>query len=200
MNKITILVVSANPAGTSPLNLDEEVRQIEAKVRATEYRDSIEIITKWAVRPDDLLQCLNQFKPTIVHFSGHGSPTEEIILLDEQRRPKKVAKATLVELFRILKKSIRVVVLNSCFSEPQAAAIASEIECTIGMGREIGDDAAIIFAAAFYRAIGFGQSVKNAFDQGRVALQLEGVCQEDIPVLMTKAGIFADDVTLINPH
>src|SRR5438874_10211252 len=85
MRKIKILFVSANPSGTTPLKLDEEVWEIEAKIRAAEHRDSLELITKWAVRPDDLLQSLNQHKPHIVHFSGHGSSTEEIILLDKHR-------------------------------------------------------------------------------------------------------------------
>jgi hypothetical protein len=42
MRKIKILFASANP--TKLLILDEEVRQIEAKIRAAEHRDSLEII------------------------------------------------------------------------------------------------------------------------------------------------------------
>jgi hypothetical protein len=49
-----VLFLSANPAGTPPLKLDEEIRQITAKVRAAEYRDSLELVSRWAVRPDDL--------------------------------------------------------------------------------------------------------------------------------------------------
>ena len=59
MSKIKILHVSANPQGTTQLGLDEEVREIEAKIRASEHRDVIEFITKWAARPDDLLQALS---------------------------------------------------------------------------------------------------------------------------------------------
>jgi hypothetical protein len=70
--------LSANPVGTVPLQLDEEAREIEVKIRASEHRDSLELITKWAVRPDDLLQSLNQHKPHVVHFSGHGNPTDEM--------------------------------------------------------------------------------------------------------------------------
>ena len=141
MDKIKILFVSANPAGTQQLKLDEEAREIEAKIRAAEHRDSVELITKWAVRPDDLLQSLNQHRPHIVHFSGHGSPTEEIVLLDKLGEPKPVSKEALVSLFRTLKDNIRVVVLNACFSKPQAEAITGEIDCAIGMMPEIGDSA-----------------------------------------------------------
>jgi CHAT domain-containing protein len=148
MGKIKILFVSANPAGTAQRKLDEESREIEAKLRAAEHRDSFELITKWAVRPDDLLQSLNQHKPHVVHFGGHGSPTEEIVLLDNLGKPKPVSKEALVHLFRALKDNIRVVVLNACFSQPQAEAITGEIDCAVGMTRAIGADAAITFAAS----------------------------------------------------
>jgi hypothetical protein len=196
--KIRILFVSANPHGETQLKLDEEVREIEAKIRAAEYRDSLELITKLAARPDDLLQSLNQHEPHIVHFSGHGSSTEEIILLDKLGNPKPVSKEALVSLFNTLKNNIRVVLLNACFSQPQAEAITEEIDCAIGMMRAIGNDAAITFAAAFYRAIGFGRSVKDAFDQGRTALLLEGIPEEKTPVLMTRKKIAAESIVLVN--
>src|SRR5690348_1663009 len=91
--KLKVLFLSANPAGTQPLALDEEIREITNKIRASEHREAVELISRWAVRPDDLLQALNEHKPHIVHFSGHGSPTEEILLLDNDRHPKPVSKA-----------------------------------------------------------------------------------------------------------
>jgi hypothetical protein len=36
MENIKILFVSANPTGTTTLKLDEEVREIEAKIRAAQ--------------------------------------------------------------------------------------------------------------------------------------------------------------------
>jgi hypothetical protein len=199
MDKIKILFFSGNPEGTTPLKLDEEAREIQTKVRAAEYRDSLELITRWAVRPDDLLQSLNEHKPHIVHFSGHGSPTEEIILLDQQGNPKPVSKAALVSLFYTLKDNIRVVLLNACFSRPQAEAITEEIDCAIGMTRAIGDEAAIAFAASFYRAIGFGRSIREAFDQGKTALLLEGIPEENIPELVTRHTITPESIVLIAP-
>jgi hypothetical protein len=199
MNKIKILFLSANPQGTNPLKLDEEAREIQLKIRAAEYRDSMEFITQWAARPDDLLQFLNQYKPDIVHFSGHGSETEEIILLDKNGTPKPVSKAALVSLFRNFKKSTRVAVLNACFSQPQAESIAEEIGCAIGMTREITDDAAIVFAGSFYRAIGFGCSVQEAFEQGKTALLGEDIPEEKTPALMCRNGMKADAIILIKP-
>ena len=57
----------------------------------------------------------------------------------------------------------------------QAEAITEVIDCAVGMGDSIGDEAAILFAAAFYQAISFGRSVKSAFVLGKSALLLEGI-------------------------
>src|SRR4051812_43215152 len=189
MHKVKVLFLAATPAGSQPLKLDEEIRQITAKVRAAEYRDSLELVSRWAVRPDDLMQALLEVKPHVVHFSGHGSPAAELILLDDRGDPKPVGQEALVHLFRTLKDNVRVVVLNACYSRTQAEAIAKTIDCTVGMNRPIGDAAAIVFAASFYRALGFGRSVKEAFELGNAALLLEGIPEDLTPELLTRPGV-----------
>ena len=198
IEKKTILFLTANPNGTPQLALDEEAREIEQKIRASKYGDELSFETKWAVRPDDLLQYLNQYRPHIVHFSGHGSVSEEIILLDCDRNAKPVSAAAVKQLFTTLRDNIRVVVLNACYSHMQAKAITEMIDCTIGMKKAIGDAAAIKFAASFYRALGFGRSVKEAFEQGKTALMLEGILEEDTPELLVRAGVDPAKVILAN--
>src|SRR3954447_17829712 len=199
MDKLKVLFLAANPAGPQPLQLDEEIRQITAKVRASEHRDSLELVSRWAVRPDDLVQALLEVRPHVVHFSGHGSKAQELILLDDQGNPKPVSKEALAYLFRTLKDNVRVVVLNACYSRPQAEALAEAIDCTIGMNRPIGDEAAIVFAASFYQAVGFGRSVEEAFELGKAALLLEGIPEDQTPELLTHQGVDAAGLRLIAP-
>src|SRR5262249_5711313 len=151
-----------------------EIREITAKIRAAEHRDALELISCWAVRPDDLQQALLQHRPHIVHFSGHGTPGE-IVLTVDRGMAKQVSKATIASLFKILKDKFMVLVLNACSTDEQASAIVQHIDCAIGMNQSIGDEAAITFAASFYRALAFGRSVQEAFDLGRTALLLEGI-------------------------
>jgi len=191
---------SPNPNGTTELALDEESREIDRKIRESDHRDSVHLFTKWAVRPDDLLQNINRHRPHIVHFSGHGSPTEEIILLNALRQPKSVSKKALKQLFASLKGNIRVVVLNACYSRPQAKAITEVIDCAVGMKRAIGDEAAITFAASFYRAIGYGCSVQEAFDQGKTALMVEDIPEEHTPALVVRKGVDAAKIFLVAPN
>jgi hypothetical protein len=187
--KTKILFLAANPAGTNHLALDHECREIEQKIRASEHRDGFEFVTKWAVRTGDLLQYLNQHRAHVIHFSGHGSTAEELILLDANDQAKPVSKTALKQLFTTLKDNIQVVVLNACYSRPQAEAITEIIDCAIGMNRGIGDRAAIVFAAAFYQAIGFGRSVQEAFESGKTQLMLDGIPEEKTPELLIRKGV-----------
>ncbi len=75
-----ILILSANPTNTEKLRLDEEVREIQAGLERAKIREQFEIITKWAVRPDDLRRALLDYEPEIVHFSGHGGGNQGLAL------------------------------------------------------------------------------------------------------------------------
>ena len=132
----------------------------------------------------DLQGYLLRHKPDIVHFSGHGSVSSEIILEDDSGNSRLVSVRALSKLFSVLKDNIKCVVLNACYSEQQAQAIAQSIDCVIGMSKAIGDDAAIGFATAFYRALGFGRDVKTAFELGCVQIDLEGLDEQDTPKLL----------------
>jgi CHAT domain len=127
---------------------------------------------------------LLRHQPDIVHFSGHGSASSEIILEDSIGNSHAVTPRALSQLFSVLKDNIRCVLLNACYSETQAQAIAKHIDCVIGMTHAIGDQAAISFAAAFYQALGYGRNVKDAFDLGCVQIDLENLDEQDTPKLL----------------
>lgn len=197
--KMKITFLASNPTGSSRLALDEEARLIEEKVRGSKHRDLVTFKTRWAVRPEDLQQVLLEDEPVIVHFSGHGGGAVGILLHSQDQGDQRlVAEKALTDLFRVLKDDIRVVVLNACYSEVQATAIVQEIDFVIGMSDSVGDEAARVFAAAFYRGLAFGRSVKNAFDLGLNDLRLAGLGQEDhIPKLLVRSGVDSSTTVLV---
>jgi hypothetical protein len=197
-NKVKILFLAANPKDSSKLRLDEEIREIQDRIRAAEFRDSFDLVSRWAVRPLDLLQAFNEIQPHIVHFSGHGSRNKELVFEDDAGNSKPVSEAGLASLFKNLKDNIRLVILNACHSEDQAKAISQQIECTIGMNTAIEDEAAIVFSSTLYGALAFGRSVGQAFEQGRTALMLQGIPEENAPVLLTRPGFDVLTVTFVN--
>ena len=188
MRSIEILFFAANPFSTSRLALDREAREIEEKIRGAKFRDQIKFKTHWATRPDDLIQAFNEHQPTVVHFSGHGSQSGEILLDHGDGESAPVQGAALERLFRVFSGTTRLVVLNACYSEPQARVIAEIVGCAIGMTRAIGDSTAITFAGALPRGIAFNASLKNAFEQGLLALDLRNM-STDIPSLLHRGDV-----------
>jgi hypothetical protein len=74
----TILILAANPVDQPPLRLDQEVREIQNGLRGS--RKHFEIKQQWATRPKDLRRALLDYKPTYVHFCGHGAGAAGIVL------------------------------------------------------------------------------------------------------------------------
>jgi hypothetical protein len=181
---IKILFLAANPSDTPQLRLDEEIRAIDEALLKAEFRDRFDIKQHWAVRVTDLQACLLRHKPDIVHFSGHGSTSNAIVLKNNLGNSHPISVRALSQLFSVLKDNIRCVVLNACYSEQQAKAIAEHIGCVIGMSRTIGDSSAISFARSFYQALGYGRDVKTAFDLGCVQIDLENLNEYNTPKLI----------------
>ena len=182
-----ILILTANPKNTDKLRLDEEVREIQAGLERAQKRDQFEIVTRWALRVDDLRRALLDHEPQIVHFSGHGAGEHGLALENSSGQMQLVSTESLARLFKLFKDTIECVVFNACYSEAQAEAIHQHIDCLVGMNKAIGDRAAIEFAVGFYDALGAGKSYEVAYEFGCSAIDLEGIPESLTPVIKNRA-------------
>ncbi|KYC42706.1 hypothetical protein WA1_15305 [Scytonema hofmannii PCC 7110] len=204
--KKRILILSANPIDTERLCLEKEVREIQNALERFQHRDSVEIITKGAVRIDELRRTLLDKEPQFVHFSGHGkrgdgaelgrdskelqrnattagSHSGGIVLENDFGQMQLVSTKSLADLFGLFKK-VECVLLNACYSEEQAKAIHQHVECVIGMERAITDDAAIKFSTAFYDALGAGRNYDDAFKIGCNNIKMYGIPESLTPKII----------------
>ena len=94
MAKVKILFLAANPTDTSALRLDKECRDVGGRIRLAEHRNRVELVSRWAVRTDDVIQALLEEQPHVVHFSGHGE-TSGLILEDSQGQSRTVTPEAL---------------------------------------------------------------------------------------------------------
>ncbi|MEM6400031.1 MAG: CHAT domain-containing protein [Cyanobacteria bacterium P01_D01_bin.116] len=178
-----ILILGANPKNTSNLRLDEEVREIKNALQLSPNRDEFLIITESAVRVDDLIGFLSNHQPAIVHFCGHGSGTDGLVLEDNSGLLQLVSAEALARLFRPFQQQIECVLLNACYSEVQATEIHQHIDCVIGMNKAIGDKAAIKFSVGFYTTLWSGMSYEDCFDMGCTSIGLQGIPEYLTPVI-----------------
>lgn len=191
--RIRILFLSANPWTTSRILVDEEAREIFERLQEGPCRDQFELIKHEAIRTFDLQRLLMMHEPHIVHFSGHGSKTHKLILGGTSGRGKEIDRQGLVEVFGLYKRHLRLILLNACFTKTQARALSEVIDYSVGTGKGMGDKGGVAFAGAFYRAIGFGRSVKQAFESAKAELGLTRVPRTGGIELFVRSGISESD-------
>jgi hypothetical protein len=111
-------------------------------------------------------------------------------------------------LFSSASGHLRVVVLNACYSASQMEGLNRSVDYIIGTTSPVADDAALCFAAKFYRGLAVGDSVREAFHQAKGKLADAGAkTQADFYQLLVRLGAdetepllpaFADNQVTVN--
>lgn len=192
---LRILFLAANPVDTEPLRLGEEARLIEQRLREGDKGSKVEFTSHWATRKDDLAEVMLRTKPHVVHFSGHGQ-ADGVVFQDEFGQSQVVSGGALAELMGIVGNSLQCVVLNACFTEHQAEALAQHVDVVIGTRQEITDDGARGFAAGFYRGISFSRDIQECFELGTNEVDLNDLPDSAVPRLLSKTGVDPKHLTV----
>jgi hypothetical protein len=181
--QLNVLYLASNPDWDCPLRIDIEVHRVQEAIRGSKYRDNVRIEYRPAPDLQSLIDGLNDLRPTIVHFSGHGN-TQGIVADNQQISEPEIADISYQTLAKALSATDappRVVVLNSCYSIASHIELLEVVDILIGMNKPISDIAAATFAPNFYAALAAGQSVRASFDQARLAVETASL-GEDLTV------------------
>lgn len=185
--RVSILFLAADPTNSSRLRLGEEFREIDEQITLAKQRDHfILVLPQLSLRPKDIVRAFLNSQPQIVHFSGHGTSEGALCFENEMGQVHLVQPDTLAALFEQFTGQVNCVLLNACYSESQAYAIAQHVNYVIGMNKAIGDKAAIAFTIGFYQALGGGRAIEDAFKLGCVQIRLQGISEHLTPVLIKK--------------
>lgn len=157
--KKQILFLSANPKDTVLLNLNKEYNEIKEEARGAAAQVEMDIVLD--VNRDSLSLVLNEYQPTILHFSGHGD-ADGLFFYGDSGYSEEVAIAAFAKLLRHY-DNLELVFLNACYSEQQSAAVAQYIPFVIGIQGAIQDEKALLFSTRFYRHLFAGCSYREAF-------------------------------------
>ena len=195
-DKVRILVLISQPDRMSStsfsslprLRTDEEFRQIREALSKSTLGRQFELVSMPAARAEDLSWGLLEYEPDILHFSGHGY--QGAILVERKDGSAwPIDGPMLARLFRIFKGGrLRCVVLNACESGHEAEPIASEVGAAVVRADTVPDQAALVFAEHFYEGLGFGRTLREAFELGCWQVDAQGEWGEDAkPQLLGEA-------------
>ncbi|HSR89109.1 MAG TPA: CHAT domain-containing protein [Candidatus Udaeobacter sp.] len=190
----TILFLAANPNGVNQRAFDREMRSMKDELKRSGSRD-FKIEIGWAAGPLDLLRDLREHRPTVVHFNGHGGDGG-LYLQDNDGDAKFVSTHAIQQTFGAAGDSVKVVVLNSCYSDEQAEALIAHVDCVVGMSGAISDAVTRQFAIGFYGGLGERESVAAAYAQGKASVSLAGLHWNSPPQLKVRHGVDANRLIL----
>jgi hypothetical protein len=200
----TILFVAGDRSGgqRSPLMIPREEKAIRDSIERSKLRGLFSFAHPiHSARPRDVINSHND-RPDVFHFAGHGEERRLILVEDRDLAPERieVQAAQLVEFFGHFPCRVRLAYFSTCHSAAFARHMAEQgaVDVAIGFPAKIADDLAIGFAESFYRLVGDGQPVAQAF--GMSLLRLAKLDEPARPLLATAPGVDAATYRLTEPR
>ncbi|MEJ2209629.1 MAG: CHAT domain-containing protein [Anaerolineae bacterium] len=202
---LKILVVISNPSDLADLDVEQEWRSLKEALAPLEKDGRIEIRRLEDATLEALQGNLRRDDYHILHFIGHGDfdPKQQkgiLILEGEDGRSSRVPTELLNVLLKDEKRTLRLVVLNTCKGAQSSATdpfaglaqglIKLGVPAVVAMQFEISDRAAIAFSQEFYRSVADGFPIDYSVGEGRKAVVRDdddNVVEWGIPVLFMRS-------------
>lgn len=199
---LKMLVVISSPNDFPRLDVEQEWANLNEALKELIDQEMITVDLLEDATMPELRRRLSKEQYNILHFIGHGAfdrQTEEgvVVFKDENGRGRLVSGQQLGVITHN-HKSLALAVLNACegakgdasdvFAGTAQSLVQQGIPAVVAMQREITDDAAKVFAHAFYSAVAAGNPVEAAMTETRIALYAEELGLEwATPVLYMRA-------------
>lgn len=214
--RLRVLYLTSNPEATETetiapdgtvtrkgtwLRTEAEVRGVQQVLRGSKYRDLVELSHRPAASPRDLLDAINDVRPHVIHFSGHGWSQGLVMdngIVDEPAAAE-IHFELLVKLLAATTTPPTLLVLNACETLGGADLLFPAVPVVIGMSDTIADVAASVFAGQFYAAIASAQSVGVALGQAKVAMEIAQLEDAELPEAICRDDIDINDLVLVRP-
>eukprot|EP00961_Rhodomonas_salina_P016615 223931-Rhodomonas_salina.1 len=165
-NRVNILFSGANRDGRAQLNLEKECRAIESacqKVFGLKWTDHVCIRPIFFSRFSELVENLNSWSTTILHFACHGEE-ECLEFFDDIAGKDDLTRKISATSGSTSPDRVRMVVLNACFSDSLAESLANHVDFVIGHHGPVKDATAINFSSNLYSCIAKGMSLHSSFE------------------------------------
>lgn len=184
------------------LRTEAEVRSVQRALRGSKYRDLVEVSHRPAATPNDLLDGINDVRPHVVHFSGHGGAGSLVFDNGSVDEPegRDLTFELLAKILSATTSPPSLLVLNACDTLDGADVLLSAVPVVVAMADTIADNAASVFATRFYAAIASAQSVGVALQQARVAMEMAALEDADLPECLARDDVDIDSLILVTPQ
>ena len=190
---LRILVCVAEPRDLPAAGGEAEVGAIHKALEALSGRGLVEMCLVRNTQRDPLRRALDEFRPHLFHFVGHGVRNGSVSHLALERADGTTDLLSADLLLDLLGRpgSVRAAVLNACKSDAIALALARRGMAAVGMQHAFRSEAAVCLCRSLYEALASGAPFDAAVNGARFAVRLEcGADRRDwcVPVAFLPGG------------
>lgn len=201
IDQLRVLVMASSPSDLDPLDVDNECRQVEARLAQAGTGVSTEFVEGQTL--DHLRSALTRFEPHVFHFVGHGLWDVDVddgavAFADAQGRSQSISGRDLGVVLN--RPGMRLVLFNSCqaartsradpFAGVARSLVAQGVPAAIGMQYPIEDRSAAAFGTEFVASLVESQSIDHALTEARTAVYASrSPIEWATPVLMTRVHV-----------
>ncbi len=190
---LRLLVCTAEPKDLPGTGGTVELAEIQAALERLSAEGVVEVCLVRSARRDSLRQAVEDFKPQLFHFIGHGVRQGSVSHLALERGDGTADLVSADLLREVLQRpgTVRGAILNACKSDEVALGLARQGVAAVGMQYEIRSQAAVCLCRNLYQALGSGVAFDAAVNNARFAVRLEcGADRRDwcVPVTFLPAG------------
>jgi hypothetical protein len=199
--KLRVLYLTTNPDPAGPLRTDAEVSEVLRALRGAKHRDLVDVIQRPAATAQDLLDGINDVRPHVVHFAGHGGGDG---LLFDTADPhgtdgQMVAFDLLAKLLGATDTPPTLLVLNACDTLDGADLLLEVVPVVIAMSDSVADVSAGVFAKQFYAGIASAQSIGASLRGAKAIMEVALLDDADLPTCVTRSDTDIDTIVLVRP-
>lgn len=192
--KLKIALLVTNPDSRASLQTGVEARYIDESIRLSPRANEVDLKIVPAPTLPTLLDTLNSYGPTVLHFSGHGGG--QALVFDNEKAGGDGGTVLdfdiIASVLGATRAKPKLLVLVACDTVAGAERFLDEVPVVIAMADSIGDAAACKFSAQFYRTLSAGETIANALTQAKLVLKAEGYADADLPTLLVGEAGAAD--------
>ena len=197
--RLRVLYLTASPELDNPLRTDAEINNVLKALRGAKHRDLIELHLRPAATPQDLMDGINDVRPHVIHFSGHGGGGGLLFDNASLDRPEGLEMP-----FNLLARFLgatdtppSLLVLNACDTLDGSELMLEVVPVIVAMADSVGDMAAGVFATQFYAGIASAQSVGAAIRQAKAIMESALMSDADLPQHVARADVDIDKLVLV---
>lgn len=170
VDKKVILILEANPRHTKHLGSREEINAIRNRLHSRRLEDQFDLQIYAGATRQDFLTAIGDYKPTIVHFIGHGA--ENLLYIeDECGQVASFSHDDLVEVLKMYSDFIECVIFNACHTHRHAQVVAEFIPAVVGTCDSVNTQIATLYATYFYQGFFDTQCFTEADKLGRKGIE-----------------------------